>query len=337
MKAVEEVAVIVGVTAAAQAVGVSPSTVYRRRMPPVLGPPPARPTPPRSLVAQEIDRALAHLHDPRFVDFSPRTIVAVLLDEGTYVASVRTFYRLLEKHRETQERRDQLRHERYAVPRLHADAPNRVWSWDITKLRGPSSGIVYYLYVVIDIFSRYVVGWTLADREDSRIAKELFEESARRHGIPRDQLKVHADRGSSMRSLTLAEAFTLLGIEPSFSRPRVSNDNAFSEAQFKTLKYMPSFPDRFGCFEDARAFLIEFFVWYNGHHRHSGIAFLTPADVHFGRAPQVVAARQRVLDEAYATYPERFSRRAPRAKAPAADVWINQPTPAVALDTAVPQ
>ena len=334
MKAVEEVAATAGVAAAAAAVGISPSTVYRRRKPPVLGPRPPRPAPPRSLGQEEVDRALACLHEPRFVDFSPRTIVAVLLDEGDYIACVRTLYRLLAKHGEVKERRDQLRHERYAVPRLHADAPNRVWSWDITKLRGPCSGIVYYLYVVIDIFSRYVVGWTLADRENSGIAKDLFEESAKRHGIPRGQLQVHADRGSSMRSLTLAEAFAMLAIEPSFSRPRVSNDNPYSEAQFKTLKYMPAFPDRFGSFEDARAFLVEFFDWYNGRHRHSGIAFVTPADLHFGRAPQVVAARQRVLDAAYARHPERFSRRAPCAKAPAADAWINQPTTAVALAAA---
>jgi len=332
VKAVEEVAPTVGVTAAAEAVGVRPSTIYRRRKPPVLGPRPPRPAPPRSLPTEEIDRALGHLHEPRFIDFSPRTIVPVLLDEGTYIACVRTFYRLLAKFGETKERRDQLRHERHAVPRLHATAPNRVWSWDITKLRGPCSGVVYYLYVVIDIFSRYVVGWTLADREDSDIAKELFEESAKRHGIPRDQLKVHADRGSSMRSLTLAETYAQLAIEPSFSRPRVSNDNPFSEAQFKTLKYMPSFPDRFGSIKDARTFLVEFFAWYNGHHRHSGIAFVTPADVHFGRATQVVQARQRVLDAAYARHPERFSHHAPCAKTPPADVWINQPTTALVLD-----
>jgi transposase InsO family protein len=337
VKAVEEVAVTVGVTAAAEAVGVSPSTVYRRRKPPVLGPRPPRAAPPRSLSAEEIDRALGYLHEPRFIDFSPRTIVAVLLDEGAYVACVRTLYRLLVKYGETKERRDQLRHERYAVPRLHASAPNRVWSWDITKLHGPCSGVVYYLYVVIDIYSRYVVGWTLADREDSSIAKELFEESARRHGIPRDQLTVHADRGSSMRSLTLAETYALLAIEPSFSRPRVSNDNAFSEAQFKTLKYMPSFPDRFGSIKDAHTFLVEFFAWYNGHHRHSGIAFVTPADVHFGRATQVVEARQRVLDAAYARHPERFSRKAPCSPTVPADVWINQPTTALALHAAVPQ
>ena len=337
MKAVEEVALTVGVTAAAEAVGISPSTVYRRRMPSVLGPRLPRRAPPRSLVAEEIDRVLGCLHEPRFVDFSPRTIAHVLIDEGTYLASVRTFYRLLAKFRETKERRDQLRHECYAVPRLHATAPNRVWSWDITKLRGPCSGVVYYLYVVIDIYSRYVVGWTLADREDSDIAKRLFEETAKRHGIPRDQLTVHADRGSSMRSLTLAETFELLAVQPSFSRPRVSNDNPFSEAQFKTLKYMPAFPDRFGSIADARAFLVDFFDWYNGHHRHSGIAFVTPADVHFGRATQVVAARQRVLDAAYARHPERFSRRAPCAQMPPANVWINQPTTAVVLDAAVRQ
>jgi putative transposase len=334
VKAVEEVAATVGVAAAAAAVGVSPATVYRRRKPPVLGPRPPRPTPRRALSPEEVDRVREILHEPRFVDFAPRTIVAVLLDGGDYIASVRTLYRLLEKDGATKERRDQLRHEHYAAPQLHANGPNRVWSWDITKLRGPCSGIVYYLYVVIDIFSRYIVGWTLADREDSNIAKDLFEESAKRHGIPRDQLKVHADRGSSMRSLTLAEAFRLLGIETSFSRPRVSNDNPFSESQFKTLKYMPSFPDRFGCFEDARAFLLTFFDWYNGSHRHSGLAFLTPADVHFGRAPRVVAARQRVLDAAYARHPERFSRKAPCARLPATDVWINQPTTAVALATA---
>ena len=329
MKAVEEVAATVGVSAAAAAVGVSPSTVYRRRLPPPLGPRRRHPDPPRTLLQEEIDRALALLHEPRFVDFAPRTIVAVLLDEGQYVASVRTLYRLLVKYGGTRERRDQLRHERYEVPRLHANGPNRVWSWDITKLRGPCSGIVYYLYVVIDIYSRYVVGWMLADREDSKLAVELFEETAKRQGVKPCQLKVHADRGSSMRSLTLAETFTTLAIAPSFSRPRVSNDNPFSEAQFKTLKYMPAFPDRFGCIEDARSFLITFFDWYNEHHRHTGIAMLTPKTVHFGTSAVVVAARQQALDAAYARHPERFSRRAPRAKEPPRDVWINQPTVAV--------
>jgi putative transposase len=331
VKAAEDLAPSVGVAAAARAVGAARATIYRRRRPPPRRPATTRPAPVNRLAPEEREAGLALLHAPEFLDLSPWTLYAHLLDQGRYVCSVSTFYRLLGEHGEVRERRDQLRHERHAVPRLHATGPNQVWSWDITKLRGPRSGEVFHLYVVIDLFSRYVVAWMVAREESARLAVTLFEEAASRHDVVPGTLTVHADRGSAMRSRPLNEKLVELGLGRSFSRPRVSNDNPFSEAQFKTLKYRPEFPDRFGSLEDARAHLTTFFAWYNGEHRHSGIGFLTPADVHGGRADAVIRRRQEVLAQAVATYPERFSRRAPRTLPAPQEVWINQPTPAVAL------
>ena len=322
-----------GVAGAAAVLDVPRSSVYRRWHPPVVLAKRPRPVPVRLLSQPEQDRALAVLHEPRFVDLSPLEIYATLLDEGIYIASPRTLYRLLAAHGEVGERRNQLRHERYAVPRLCADGPNQVWSWDITKLKGAIPGSLFFLYVIIDIFSRYVVGWMVAERESARLAVTLFEEACAILGVNMKSLTVHADRGSAMKSRPLAEKLAELGHLRSFSRPRVSNDNPFSESQYKTLKYRPNFPDRFGSHADARAHLDPFFRWYNHEHHHTGIALLTPADVHFGRAAAVLAARQIVLDAAFAAHPERFSGRPPLAPKLPPQVWINQPTSAVAVET----
>ena len=322
-----------GVTAAVNALGVARATVYRRKSPPPPRPKAARPPPARKLAPAEVERVLAILHEPRFVDSAPETIVATLLDEGSFVASPRTFYRVLAARGEARERRDQLRHERYAVPRLEAPAPNRVWSWDITKLRGPRPGILYFLYVIIDIYSRYVVGWMLADRESGELARALFEKTCRRHGVLPGSLTFHADRGGPMRSLTVADLADLLGVALSFSRPRVSNDNPFSESQFKTLKYRPEFPDRFGSRAHAKSHVTKFFGWYNDEHRHSGIGYLTPADVHFGRAAAVLERRQRVLDLAAKAHPERFANGSSRVLTVPGAVWINPPTNVVTVET----
>jgi len=321
-----------GPSATCRALGVARATLHRRQRPPATRPP--RPRPARSLAPEEEKAVLAALHAERFADRAPAAIVATLLDEGTFLCSVRTMYRLLAKHGEVRERRDQLRHPAYAAPELLATAQNQVWTWDITKLKGPVKWTYFYLYVLIDIYSRYVVGWMVAPRESAALAKKLIEESCAKHGIEPGGLTIHADRGSSMTSKPVALTLADLGVVKSHSRPHVSNDNPYSEAQFKTLKYRPDFPDRFGSIEDARAFCVAFFAWYGAEHRHSGIAMLTPEDVHYGRAPQILAARGVVLDAAYALHPERFVRRPPRpAELPPA-VWINPPA-ATATPTAM--
>ncbi len=237
---------------------------------------------------------------------------ATLLDEGTYLCSIRTMYRILEEHGEVRERRNQRRHPNYTKPELLAEAPNQVWSWDITKLRGPVKWTYYYLYVILDIFSRYVVGWMLAHRESAALAQRLIAESCRKQDIEPDQLTLHADRGSSMRSKPVALLLADLGVTKTHSRPYVSNDNPYSESQFKTMKYCPQFPSRFGSAEDGRLFCGGFFDYYNYEHRHSGIGFMTPADVHYGRAEQLTTARRQVLLEAHRTHPERFVRGTPQ-------------------------
>lgn len=228
---------------------------------------------------------------------------------------------------EIRERRDQLRHPQYTKPELLATGPNQVWSWDITKLKGPAKWTYYYLYVILDIFSRYVVGWMLADRESADLAKLLIRDTARKQGIPEGELTIHADRGSSMRSKPVALLLSDLGITKTHSRPHTSNDNPYSESQFKTMKYRPGFPERFGSKEDARAFCQSFFPWYNAEHRHSGIGLLTPEMVHYGRAEAVTDARRQVLAAAYAAHPERFVRREPEPPAVPTAAWINAPKP----------
>ena len=250
----------------------------------------------------------AELHGERFVDQAPPTVYATLLDEGCYLCSVSTMYRLLRADGEARERRRQARHPAAVKPELVASQPNAVWSWDITKLLGPSKWTYYYLYVVLDLYSRYVVGWLLAERESAALAEQLLAETIRKEGIVADQLTIHADRGSSMASKPVALLLADLGVTKSHSRPHVSNDNPFSEAQFKTLKYRPDFPERFGSIEDARAFCRAFFGWYNQAHRHSGIGYHTPSDVHHGRAALIHQQLAQVLRAAYAAHPDRFRR-----------------------------
>jgi len=279
----------------------------------------------RALLAHERQAILDVLHSERFVDKAPAQVWAELADEGRYIGSIRTMYRVLDQHGEVKERRNHLRHPNRPVPRLVAAAPNQVWSWDITKLLGPVKWTFYYLYVLLDIFSRYVVGWMLALLESATLARRLIEESCAKQGIQPDQLTVHADRGSSMTSKSVALLLADLGLTKSHSRPHVSNDNPYSEAQFRTLKYRPDFPDRFGGLEDARAFCHDFFTYYNTQHRHSGLGLLTPESVHYGYATEILATRQRTLSCAYLAHPERFVQGLPKAPSLPSEVWINPP------------
>ena len=268
-----------GVDRLCRALAVPRATYYRHLE---AKAPPPRPTPARALTLVERRAVLDVLHEPRFADQAPAEVYARLLDENRYLCSERTMYRILAENTEVRERRDQLRHPAYKKPELLATAPNQVWSWDITKLLGPAKWTYFYLYVLLDIFSRYVVGWMIAHRESATLAKKLIEESCQRQGITPGQLAIHADRGPSMTSKMIAHLYADLGITQSHSRPNVSNDNPFSEAQFKTLKYRPDFPERFGSAEHSRAHCGPFFDWYNCEHRHGGIGLLTPHDVHYG-------------------------------------------------------
>ena len=281
----------------------------------------------RRLSEAERQAVLEVLHEPRFADQPPAQVYAKLLDEGRYLCSVRTMHRLLSQAGESGERRVQRAKTSYAVPRLVAKAPNVVWSWDITKLATWARGVFVSLYVVLDLYSRYVVAWMVAGRENSALAKQLLAEAIERHAIEPGQLHVHQDRGAPMTAHGFIDLLGELGVDPSHSRPRVSNDNAFSEAQFKTLKYQPDFPGRFRDLEHARAWCAEFFDWYNRHHQHSGLALFTPADVFHGRIEQLVATRQAGLDAAYREHPERFVRGRPIAARPPAVVAINPVEP----------
>jgi len=323
--AAEELAGRIGQTAGAcEALGVARSTLYRWRRP-VTSRPKRRPRPHRALDETEREQVLGALHSERFVDKAPAEMWATLLDEGTYYCSIRTMYRVLAEHGEVRERRNQLRHPNYRKPELLAEAPNQVWSWDITKLRGPVKWTYYYLYVILDIFSRYVTGWMLAHRESAELARRLIAESCRKQDIEPGQLTIHADRGSSMRSKSVALLLADLGVTKTHSRPHVSNDNPYSESQFKTLKYCPQFPRRFGSIEDARLFSRNFFDYYNLEHRHSGIGLMTPAVVHQGRAEQLNAARRHTLLAAHRAHPERFVRGKPQPPVLPSQAWINPP------------
>jgi len=325
MVATEELAARIGETAwACEALGVSRATLYRRRRQRVRVARP-RPKPHRALGPDERQRVLGALHCDRFVDRAPAQIWATLLDDGIYYCSIRTMYRILDEQQEVRERRNQLRHPNYHKPELLAERPNEVWSWDITKLRGPVKWTYFYLYVILDIFSRYVTGWMVAPRESAALARRLIAASCRKQGITPDQLTIHADRGASMSSKSVALLLADLGVIKSHSRPHVSNDNPYSEAQFKTMKYCPQFPDRFGSIQDARAFCGHFFNSYNTEHRHSGIGLMTPAVVHYGLAEQLRAARQETLLAAYRKHPERFVRRPPQPPVLPQEVWINPP------------
>jgi putative transposase len=282
---------------------------------------------PRALSVGERAAVLDVLHAPRFQDAAPAAVYAALLDEGTYLASERTMYRLLAAEGETRPRRAQLVHPAYAKPELLATAPNRVWSWDITKLLGPAKWTYFYLYVILDIYSRYVTGWMVAHREHADLAERLLAETIAKQEVPAGQLTIHADRGSSMTSKPVAFLLADLGVTKTHSRPHVSNDNPYSEAQFKTLKYRPGFPDRFASIEEARAFCQDFFRWYNAEHRHSGVGLMAPEVVHYGQAQDAYDARAQVLATAYAAHPERFVRQVPRPPQLPTAAWINPPKP----------
>jgi putative transposase len=326
MTAVTELANDVGTSAACQALCMPRASYYRDRRkassPAVNA---SRPSPARALRPAEREKVLACLHEERFQDRSPAAVYATLLDEGQYHCSIRTMYRLLQERGESRERRDQLIHPPYKKPELLATAPNQLWSWDITKLLGPVKWTYFYLYVILDVFSRYVTGWMVAMRESAELAKRLIAESCRKQLIQPRQLTLHADRGTSMSSKSVAFLLADLGVTKTHSRPHLSNDNPYSESQFRTLKYRPEFPDRFGCIQDSRAFCQGFFRWYNGEHRHSGLGLLTPAMVHYGQTGPVLQQRQQVLDAAYQLHPERFVRSAPRPPVVPTEVWINKP------------
>jgi putative transposase len=335
MDAVAHLAPTVGIVAACDCLAVARASFYRQR--PVLGPS-ASPAP--EPVTQQSGRLpLAPSVRPNapgcwlssmksdFRTALPAAVQATLLDEGQYLCSIRTMYRILEQEGESGERRDQLVHPAYQKPELLATAPNQLWSWDITKLRGPVKWTYFYLYVILDVFSRYVTGWMIAYREGAELAKQFIEEAIGKHQVPAGQLTIHADRGRVMRSKPVAFLMADLGVTKSHSRPYVSDDNPYSESQFRTMKYRPEFPDRFGCIQDSRAFCQQFFQWYNEEHRHSGIALLTPAVVHFGETQTVLAHRQVVLDTAYQAHPDRFVRRPPKPMPLPSEVWINKPVP----------
>jgi putative transposase len=323
MKAAGQLSKRVGVSASCQALGVPRSTFYRARQP--KRDPRPRPTPERALKPEEKEQVLQVLNSVPFQDSAPREVYATLLDEGQYLCSWRTMYRILKEHQLVRERRDQLRHPTYTKPQLLATAPNELWSWDITKLRGPVKWTYYYLYTILDVFSRYVPGWLIADCESASLAKQLIEETCAKQGIDSDQLTLHSDRGSAMTSKTVALLLATLGVTKTHSRPYVSNDNPYSESQFKTMKYRPDYPDRFGSIQDARSWARPFFQWYNHEHHHSGLGLLTPATVHYGQAQAVVDRRQQVLQAAYAAHPERFVRGEPKPPSLPTEVWINKP------------
>jgi putative transposase len=338
MGAVEGLSPGVGVSVACRALGVARATLYRHRRRRERGYrcQPQRPTPARALSGKERDKVLEVLHTPRFVDRSPAQVYATLLDKNTYLCSVRTMYRILDGAGEARERRRQLTHPRYVKPQLLATHPNEVWSWDITKLLGPRKWVYFYLYVILDIFSRYVVGWMVAERESATLAKKLIASSCRNHAIEGGQLTVHADRGSSMRSKCVAHLLADLGVTKTHTRPYTSTDNPYSESHFKTLKYCPEFPGRFGSPQDARAFCRMFFPWYNREHRHSGIAYLTPEAVHYGDAARLLENRRVVLGQAYELHPERFVRGRPSPQPLPDAVWINPPEPGGNTDEMLP-
>lgn len=322
MTLVAETSSVDGIVATCEALAVSRSSYYRQLQPKVVA---VRPPSNRALSLAERGAVLEVLHEDRFVDLAPAQVYATLLDEGRFHCSERTMYRILAANHEVRERRDQRTHPPYVAPELLATGPNQLWSWDITKLKGPVKWTYFQLYVVMDVFSRYVVGWMVALNESATLAERLIAASCERQGIAPGQLNLHADRGSSMRSQLVAQLLADLGVTKTHSRPHVSDDNPFSEAQFKTLKYRPEFPDRFGCIQDARSHCADFFRWYNGEHYHSGIGLYTPQDVHYGRAALLAEQRAAVLMAAHVAHPERFTGGCPKPPALPTVVWINKP------------
>ena len=318
----EELGETVGVSEACRVLGVPRSSLYRARKPELASSP--RPTPQRALGEEEKAEVRAVLNSERFCDAAPREVYATLLDEGEYYCHWRTMYRILEEHDEVHERRNQRRHPLSIKPERCATAPNELWSWDITHLRGPK-GIHYYLYVILDVFSRFVPGWMIADRELAGLAEQLIAETCAKQGISRDELVLHSDRGSSMRSKTVAQLLIDLGVAKSHSRPYTPTDNPYSEAQFKTMKYRPEYPASFSEREEARDWARGFFQWYNHEHHHSGLGLMTPAAVHYGLAERIYEQRRQVLAAAYAAHPERFVGAEPTPPRWPAEVWINPP------------
>jgi len=280
---------------------------------------------PRGLLDEERAQVLKVMGSERFCDMSPREVWATLLDEGSYLCSVRTIYRILNENKAVRERRDQLRHPEYKKPELLATGPNQVWSWDITKLKGPEKNNCYHLYVIMDIFTRKTVGWSIAEQESATLAARLIKNTCQSEGVTRKQLTIHADRGSSMRSKTVAFLLADMGITKTHSRPYTSNDNPYSEAQFRTLKYRPDFPKRFGSIQDARGFCTDFFNWYNHRHHHTGIGLLTPEQMHTGLADEISRQRQDVLRDFYNQHPERFTGGIPTPPKVPKAAWINKP------------
>lgn len=314
----------VGKKGACESLSIPRSTFYRhvsQKKPEVR----QRCLPPLALSGEERQQVVAVCHLERFWDSAPHQIYVTLLDEGLYYCSVSTMYRILHEHKEIKERRSQVNRPHYEKPELLATGPNQVWSWDITKLKGPVKWTYFYLYVILDIFSRYVVGWMIAHREQAALAKRLIKDTCQKQNISAGELTVHADRGSSMTSKTVAYLLADLGVTKTHSRPHVSNDNPYSESQFKTLKYCPEFPQRFGSIQDARSFCRTFFTWYNTVHKHSGIGFMTPEQVHYGLAQEVIAHRAEVLDSAFERHPKRFKGKRPKPFLLPEAVWINKP------------
>jgi putative transposase len=326
---VEELTPIIGTRPACRALGASPATIYRRRRSPEPKPPKPRPTPARALSELERQQVLDVLHSERFVDVSPEEAYATLLDEDTYLCSTRTMYRILAAHHGgVRERRNQLSHPAYNKPELLATRPNELWSWDISKLKGPAKWTWFYLYVILDVFSRYIVGWAVQYRETAQLAKALIEQATEQQQITPKILTLHADRGAPQRAKPVAFLLADLGITKTHSRPYTSSDNPYSESNFKTLKYRPEFPERFDDIEQARAHCRAFVAWYNHQHRHSGIGLMTPAAVHCGHAQQLHTARAHVLDAAYQRHPERFVRKPPAPPELPTAAWINKPADA---------
>lgn len=322
IEAAEELGKQVGVAEACRALGVPRSSVYRARQPERT--PAPRPTPPRALSVEEKAAVRGVLNSERFWDSAPREVYATLLDEAIYLCHWRTMYRILEEHGEVCERREQRRHPVYSKPALRATGPNQVWTWDITLLRGPNRRF-YYLYAIIDMYSRYVVGWMIAERESAKLAEQLIDETCKKQGIRRDQLTLHSDRGSAMRSKTVAQLLIDLRVAKSHSRPYTPTDNPYSESQFKTMKYRPDYPKQLSGMGHALGWARAFFGWYNHEHHHSGIGLMTPATVHYGRAEKVSHERQQVLTAAYAAHPERFVNGEPAPPEVPHEVWINRP------------
>jgi putative transposase len=324
--AINELAEQLPVSRACAALGFARSSLYRHQHPKVRDDKAPRPTPARTLSPEERTTVRELLDSERFADQTPYEVYATLLDEAVYHCSISTMYRILREQAEVQERRNQLRHPAYTKPELLATGPNQLSSWDITKLRGPATWQYYYLYVILDVFSRYVVGWLVADHESADWAERLMAESCRKQGIARDQLTLHADRGAAMTAKSLAQCLADLGVTQSHSRPYTPDDNPFSEAQFKTMKYRPDYPPRFDSPAHALTWARAFFPWYNNEHHHVALGLLTPAGVHFGQAGEILAQRQATLAAAYTHHPERFVHGAPVPPALPAAVWINPPT-----------